>query len=179
MSAMRLGIIATLLATIACAPGGGTPDASDLVECGGPAGANGVNAQFTTASELVHAAGTAKWSSAQTLIESTFVTIPQVDIEFLVQNETCTHKLTLNVRAPKAGVIPYGLQSTNGASNFSGGYAGDLESQLVTDESTLEVTSITDTAVSGRFKAVGGRGHVFDFGAFTNVVITGQRPPVP
>jgi len=137
------------------------------------------NAQFVAGDEPVWTQATGTWSTSTSLVGTDFVTIPQLDLEFLVSEEDCVHKLTLNIRAPREGAIPFGTLSTNKQPVFSGGYAGDLPSQVLAEPSTLELTALADSVVSGRFSVTGKSNTAFTLGAFTNVFITGLRPRDP
>ncbi len=133
------------------------------------------NAQSWTGGRQVHLVGAAAWTTATALVGTAFVDVAQLDLELLVATDACTHRLTFNVRRPEVGVVPFGLISVGGEAAFSGGYAGDLPSQVFTQSSTLTLTELTDTRVSGRFAVDGDQGLSFTAGTFTGVPISGER----
>ena len=153
--------------------------ASSAVDAGTQCGEANTNAGFFALGQLAGAVGAATWNSSTSLVGTTFENISQLDLKLEATGPGCAHGVSLFVLAAQVGSIPHRASSSNKQPAFWGLYQGGDYNDRIADGSTLEITSLSDSLVSGRFSAVLEDGRTVENGHFTNVIITGTRRYTP
>ena len=93
------------------------------------------------------------------------VWVPQLTLDLDINLMVCDHHIVFWIRNPQVGEAQLGGKSIEGVSTYTGLYSGELGSEPLTKNSSLEITSV-DPTVTGTFSVGLADGAVFTNGHF-------------